>query len=143
MGLRDVEIFLTLADELHFGRTAERLHLSQARVSQVIAQQERQVGSLLFDRSNRRRVRLTPVGVLLRNDLQPVYASLLASMERARLAARGIAAQLRVGLMPFNVPALHGFWTPSADATRGTTSGCAVPRSPTRSAACVEARSTC
>jgi hypothetical protein len=33
MELRDIEIFLTLAEELHFGRTAERLHVSQARVS--------------------------------------------------------------------------------------------------------------
>ncbi|MDQ0766754.1 LysR family transcriptional regulator [Streptomyces canus] len=35
MELRDIEIFLTLAEELHFGRTAERLHVSQARVSQA------------------------------------------------------------------------------------------------------------
>ncbi|GAA4629950.1 hypothetical protein GCM10023196_053370 [Actinoallomurus vinaceus] len=50
MELRDIEIFLTLAEELHFGRTAERLHISQARVSQAIGQQERGVGGRLFDR---------------------------------------------------------------------------------------------
>lgn len=37
--LRDIGIFLTLAEELHFGRTADRLHVSQARVSQSIARQ--------------------------------------------------------------------------------------------------------
>jgi DNA-binding transcriptional LysR family regulator len=67
--LRDIEIFLTLAEELHFGRTAERLHVSQARVSQAISKQERRLGVALFDRTSRR-VTLTPVGRRLREDLQ-------------------------------------------------------------------------
>jgi len=108
--LRDIEIFLTLADELHFGRTAERLRVSQARVSQVIAQFEMQIGGSLFDRSNRRDVRLTPVGARLRDDLIPVHDTLQGSLERAKLSARGFDARLRVGLMPYNVPALHGYW---------------------------------
>jgi len=108
--LRDIEIFLTLAEELHFGRTAARLHLSQARVSQIVAQHERQIGGRLFDRSNRRDVRLTPLGTSLRDDLEPVYGDLRESLRRAQRAARGVDAQLRVGLMPFNVPALHGYW---------------------------------
>ncbi|GAA1620726.1 hypothetical protein GCM10009733_016570 [Nonomuraea maheshkhaliensis] len=49
--LRDVEIFLTLAEELHFGRTAERLHITHARVSQVIKKQERTIGADLFYRT--------------------------------------------------------------------------------------------
>ncbi|MEJ1089673.1 LysR family transcriptional regulator [Microbacterium sp. Mu-80] len=108
--LRDIEVFLTLADELHFGRTAERLHLSQARVSQIITEYERQIGGSLFDRSNRRDVRLTPVGARLRDDLTPVYGALRDSLNQAKLAVRGFDAELRVGLMPFNVPALHGYW---------------------------------
>ncbi|WP_214415019.1 LysR family transcriptional regulator [Sphaerisporangium fuscum] len=110
MELRDIEIFLTLAEELHFGRTAERLRVSQARVSQAISQQERRLGGLLFDRSNRRQIRLTPLGRQLRNDLRPVYAGLLDSLERARLAAQGITATLRVGMLPFNVADLHPYW---------------------------------
>ncbi|UJP11585.1 LysR substrate-binding domain-containing protein [Microbacterium sp. KUDC0406] len=110
MDLRDIEIFLTLAEELHFGRTAERLHVSQARVSQVIAQYEQQIGGALFDRSNRRDVRLTSVGAALRDDLAPAYARIVDGLQRARVAARGVEAQLRVGLMPYNVPALHGHW---------------------------------
>lgn len=43
--LRDIEIFLTLAEELHFGRTADRLHVSPARISQSIAKQERRIGA--------------------------------------------------------------------------------------------------
>jgi len=68
MELRDIEIFLTLAEELHFGRTAERLRVSQARVSQAIRRQERRLGVALFDRTSRR-VALTPVGRRLREDL--------------------------------------------------------------------------
>jgi DNA-binding transcriptional LysR family regulator len=110
MELRDIEIFLTLAEELHFGRTAERLHVSQARVSQAIGQQERRLGALLFDRANRRVVRLTPVGRQLRDDLRPVYAGLRDSLERARLAARGITAVLRVGVLPHNCHDLRPQW---------------------------------
>ncbi|MBS1697918.1 MAG: LysR family transcriptional regulator [Actinobacteria bacterium] len=115
MELRDIEIFLALAEELHFGRTAERLHVSQARVSQVIAQLELEIGGSLVDRSNRRDIRLTPAGAALRDDLAPVHAELQESLQRAKLAARGIRAQLHVGLMPYNVPALHGFWDAFAE----------------------------
>ncbi|MBT2447767.1 LysR family transcriptional regulator [Streptomyces sp. ISL-43] len=109
MELRDIEIFLVLAEELHFGRTAQRLHVSQARVSQAIKKQERRIGAELFIRTSRT-VFLTEVGRQFRDDLQPVYAGLHESLERAQLAARGITAQLRVSLMPFNVVDLHPYW---------------------------------
>jgi DNA-binding transcriptional LysR family regulator len=108
--LRDIEIFLTLAEELHFGRTAERLHVSQARVSQAINQQERRLGARLFDRANRRQIRLTALGGQLRDDLRPVYAGLRDSLERARLAAQGVNALLRIGTMPINVHDLRPYW---------------------------------
>ncbi|MEV0145605.1 MULTISPECIES: LysR family transcriptional regulator [unclassified Nonomuraea] len=110
MEIRDIEIFLTLAEELHFGRAAARLHVSQARVSQAIREQERRIGGALFDRSNRRHVQLTPLGRQLRDDLRPVYAGLRDSLERARLAARGTTAVLRVGMMPLNVHDLRPYW---------------------------------
>ncbi|MEU6237834.1 LysR family transcriptional regulator [Kitasatospora sp. NPDC047058] len=109
MELRDIEIFLVLAEELHFGRTAERLRVSQARVSQAIRKQERRIGAALFERTSRS-VRLTGVGRQLRGDLQPVYAGLHESLERARLAARGVTGRLRVGMMPFNLVDLHFYW---------------------------------
>ncbi|MEV0407069.1 LysR family transcriptional regulator [Actinoallomurus sp. NPDC050550] len=110
MELRDIEIFLTLAEELHFGRTAARLHVSQARVSQAISQQERRLGGALFDRSNRRQIRLTSLGQQLRDDLRPVYAGLRDSLERARQAAQGITATLRVGMIPGNAHDLRAYW---------------------------------
>ncbi|MEV6072556.1 LysR family transcriptional regulator [Nocardia sp. NPDC052001] len=98
LDLRDIEIFLTLSAELHFGRTAERLHLSQARVSQVIGKLERRIGGKLFERSSRT-VRLTPIGVRLRDDLQTNYRDLRASLGRASRATRyGDAGILRLGL---------------------------------------------
>ncbi|MFF5211769.1 LysR family transcriptional regulator [Streptosporangium sp. NPDC000396] len=98
MELRDIEIFLTLAEELHFGRTAERLHVSQARVSQAIKKQERQIGTTLFERTSRN-VRLTPIGERLFEELRPIYRSLQESLKRATLAARGQASTLRLGIM--------------------------------------------
>ncbi|MGW8882036.1 LysR family transcriptional regulator, partial [Streptomyces mirabilis] len=75
MELRDIEIFLTLAEELHFGRTAARLHVSPARVSQAIKKQERRIGGALFDRTSHH-VRLTPLGRQLYDDLLPVHRGL-------------------------------------------------------------------
>lgn len=97
MELRDIEIFLTLAEELHFGRTAERLHVSQARVSQAIAKQERRLGVALFDRTSRR-VALTPVGRRLREDLQQVVELLRESLARAEAAGPGAERTLRLGV---------------------------------------------
>lgn len=93
MELRDIEIFLTLAEELHFGRTAERLHVSQARVSQAISKQERRIGAALFDRTSRR-VTLTPVGRRLREDLQQAYDLIQEGLARAEAAGQA----LRVGV---------------------------------------------
>jgi DNA-binding transcriptional LysR family regulator len=107
--LRDIEIFLTLAEELHFGRTAQRLHVSQARVSQAIRLQERRIGAALFVRTSRV-VRLTPLGEQLRDDLRPVHRDLLAGLERARLAAHGTTGILRVGMLPVNAYDLRPFW---------------------------------
>ncbi|WP_231927185.1 LysR family transcriptional regulator [Micromonospora zamorensis] len=105
MELRDIEIFLTLAEELHFTRTAERLHVTQARVSQAIRKQERRIGAALFERNNRQ-VALTPIGQRLFDDIQPMYRGLHEGMDRARLAARGKTGVLRVGSIAVN---LHDF----------------------------------
>lgn len=109
MELRDIEIFLTLAEELHFGRTATRLHLTPARISQSIKKQERNVGAELFAR-NSRNVRLTPVGEQLRNELAPVYRALQESVERARLSAKGTTQVLRIGMIPSNAHDMRPFW---------------------------------
>ncbi|MEU6229316.1 LysR family transcriptional regulator [Streptomyces sp. NPDC047042] len=97
MELRDIEIFLTLAEELHFGRTAERLHVSQARVSQAIAKQERRLGVVLFDRTSRR-VTLTPVGRRLREDLQQAVDLIREGLARAEAAGAKTGQTLRLGV---------------------------------------------
>ncbi|MFI6865960.1 LysR family transcriptional regulator [Nocardia sp. NPDC050406] len=96
--LRDIEIFLTLAEELHFGRTAERLHISTPRVSQTIAKQERRIGAPLFERTSRKVV-LTPLGEQLRDDLQAGYRRILDGMESAANAARGGPDTLTLGVL--------------------------------------------
>jgi len=98
MELRDIEIFLTLADELHFGRTAERLHVSQARVSQAIKAQERQIGGALFERTSRR-VRLTPLGAQLRDELRVGYDAIQDGLAHASAVAEGAVGELRLGVM--------------------------------------------
>ncbi|MFF3671933.1 LysR family transcriptional regulator [Microtetraspora malaysiensis] len=65
--LRQVEVFLAVADCLHFGRAAERLHISQPTVSQEVARLERAVGLALLDRS-RRTVTLTPAGRVMASE---------------------------------------------------------------------------
>ncbi|MGN9846378.1 LysR family transcriptional regulator [Nonomuraea sp. H19] len=109
MELRDIEIFLTLAEELHFGRAAERLHVSVAAVSKALKKQERAIGVELFARDSRN-VRLTPVGEQLRDDLRQLHQGLAQSLERARLAARGKTGTLRVSLFPVNVQELRRYW---------------------------------
>ncbi|TDE42859.1 LysR family transcriptional regulator [Nonomuraea mesophila] len=93
-----MEIFLVLADERHFGRTAERLRLSQPRVSQTIKKLERRIGAPLFERTSRR-VQLTPLGAQLRDDLQPLYQGMAEAMARATATARGVHGTLRVGFL--------------------------------------------
>ncbi|GAB4589861.1 LysR family transcriptional regulator [Nocardia sp. IFM 10818] len=78
----ELEAFLTLAEELHFGRTAERLHVTTSRISQTIRQLERRIGAPLFER-NSRTVALTPVGKQLRDDLRPAYEQIAAGVTAA------------------------------------------------------------
>lgn len=96
--LRDIEIFLTLAEELHFGRTAQRLHVSQARVSQAIKAQERRIGAALFERTSRA-VALTPIGKQLRDDLRAGYDTIQNGLAAASESARGVSGTVRVGVM--------------------------------------------
>ncbi|MFF4988961.1 LysR family transcriptional regulator [Streptosporangium saharense] len=95
---RDIEIFLELGRELHFGRTAENLRVSTARVSQTIKQLERRIGVPLFERTSRR-VELTPVGRRLHEDLAPAYQQILDGVARAVATGRGIDGTLCVGFI--------------------------------------------
>jgi len=98
--LREIEIFLVLAEELHFGRTAGRLYLSQSRVSQTIGALEARVGGRLFERTSRR-VRLTPLGELLRDQLRPAYDQIHQAFTTVSEVATGITGELRIALLTF------------------------------------------
>ncbi|MDR8412492.1 LysR family transcriptional regulator [Nonomuraea sp. 3-1Str] len=96
--MREIEIFLTLAEELHFSRTAERLGISPARVSQSIKKQERRVGALLFDRTTRA-VRLSPLGEQLYQELKGGYQQIMQGIVTARATADGTAGTLTLGTL--------------------------------------------
>ncbi|MFF0448777.1 LysR family transcriptional regulator [Streptomyces sp. NPDC004609] len=92
----EFEAFMTLAQELHFGRTAERLHVTTGRISQTIKQLERRIGAPLFERTSRP-VRLTPLGRQFHDDLRPAYDQIKAGIERAVATGRSISGAVRVG----------------------------------------------
>ena len=99
MDIAEIEVFLVLAEELHFGRTAQRLHVPQPRVSRLVAALEHRAGGVLFERTSRR-VRLTPLGLQLSSQLRPVYAQLTAALADARAAARETTGVIRIGFSP-------------------------------------------
>ncbi|WET82560.1 LysR family transcriptional regulator [Amycolatopsis sp. QT-25] len=98
MELREIECFLVLAEEMHFRRTAERLHLSPARVSQTIRLLERRVGATLFERTSRR-VRLTALGKSFHQEVRPVFQELHRVFDRVTAAAREVDGVLRLGFL--------------------------------------------
>ncbi|WP_406193581.1 LysR family transcriptional regulator [Kitasatospora sp. NBC_01560] len=118
----EVESFLTLAEELHFGRTAERLRVSAAHVSQTIRKLERRVGAALFHRSSRR-VELTPLGRALAEELGPARAAVGAALQAAVEAGRGLSGSLRVAYVG---AAAGQFVIGATEAFRGRAPDCEV-----------------
>jgi DNA-binding transcriptional LysR family regulator len=96
MDTAEIEVFLVLAEELHFGRTADRMRVPQPRVSRLVAALEHRIGGALFERTSRR-VRLTPLGRRLLEQLRPAYAQLTEALADARTAAREATGVLRIG----------------------------------------------
>jgi DNA-binding transcriptional LysR family regulator len=98
MDLREIETFLALCEELHFGRTAQRLHLTTARVSQTIRGFEGRIGAPLFERTSRS-VRMTPLGEELWSATASAYQQIDRAVAEAVTKARGIEGVLRVGFL--------------------------------------------
>lgn len=99
MELREVGTFLVLAEELHFGKTAARLHITQGRVSQTIRALEREVGGALFERTSRT-VKLTPLGAQFREGAQLGYDQLNQTLRECQQAARAVYVELGVSYLP-------------------------------------------
>lgn len=90
--------FAAVAEELHFGRAAARLHMTQPPLTQAIANLERQVGTRLFDRT-KRSVRLTASGVALLPEVQELLSRAQALPSHARAAASGELGRLRLAFV--------------------------------------------
>src|ERR1700730_5319278 len=98
MELRQIRSFLSIAETLHFGRTAELVHLSQPALSLQIRALEEEIGVRLFER-NRRKTTLTAAGVAFRDDAARALSQLDQAIHRARLAASGKLGLLRIGFI--------------------------------------------
>ena len=83
--LRQLRYFVAVAEELHFSRAAERLHMSQSPLSRAVRDLERQLGLVLFVRTTRR-VELTPAGRTLLGGARRALAELDAAVADAREA---------------------------------------------------------
>ena len=94
--LRELRVFLILAEELHFGRTAEKLRISQPGVSEAVRSLETHLGVRLFDRTSRR-VSLTPAGEELRRKVAPIYQALVQALAETSDTAAGLSGPLRIG----------------------------------------------
>ena len=90
--------FLTLAEELHFGRAAQRLHMTQPPLTQAIAQLECSLGVQLFERT-KRSVRLTAAGEALLEPARELLSRAAALPARARAAAAGEVGRLRLAFV--------------------------------------------
>lgn len=97
MELRHLRCFLAVAEELHFARAADRLHIEQSPLSRAIKELEEELGVVLFARTTRS-TRLTRAGNLLLDHVPRVFAALEQARDSVKAAANGFDGQLRLAL---------------------------------------------
>ena len=109
MEFRHLRCFLAVAEELHFARAAEKLHMEQSPLSRAIKELEEDLGMQLFIRTSRS-TRLTLAGRLLLESVPRVFTALEQVRESVKAAANGFHGQLRIalsdGITPSRLPAL-------------------------------------
>lgn len=94
--VREARYFVAVAEELHFGRAAERLHMSQPPLSQVIKALEQRLGTELFARTTRS-VALTSAGEVLLDRCRQLVNLAEEAETATRHAAAGLLGQIRIG----------------------------------------------
>lgn len=109
MELRHLRCFLAVAEELHFARAAERLHIEQSPLSRTIKELEEELGEQLFVRTSRS-TRLTRAGKLFLKHVPRIFIALDQARDSVKAAANGFHSQLRIalsdGITPSRLPAL-------------------------------------
>jgi len=104
--LREITLFLTLAEELHFGRTAERLQLTPSRVSQTLRELEAKLGGRLVHRTSRH-VELTARGERFREEVAELHQRVMTALQRTYDEGRELNGVLRIGLQTPTVDGPH------------------------------------
>src|SRR4051794_14590822 len=105
MELRHLRYFTAVAEELHFRRAAERLHVAQPAVSEQVRKLEQELGVRLFDRTQRR-VSLTTAGGAMLEEARRVLRAADVAMQAARSAGDTATMPLRIGYVPDALPSV-------------------------------------
>jgi DNA-binding transcriptional LysR family regulator len=104
--LREIRLFLTLAEELHFARTAERLEITPSRVSQTLRELEAKLGGRLVHRTSRH-VELTARGERFREDVAELHEGVMSALQRTYDEGSELNGVLRIGLLTPTVDGPH------------------------------------
>lgn len=109
MDFRHLRCFLAVAEELHFARAAEKLHIEQSPLSRTIKELEEELGEQLFIRTSRS-TRLTRAGKLFLEHVPRIFIALQQARDSVHAAANGFQGQLRIalsdGITPSRLPPL-------------------------------------
>ncbi|AHK28032.1 LysR family transcriptional regulator [Rhodococcus opacus PD630] len=109
MEISQITAFLAVAEELHFGRAAQRLHSAQPPLSRTIRQLEKQLGATLFER-NTRNVRLTSAGEALLGPAREILDACRLAEIAVAAAGRGQVGRVRIGFAGVSSHLLIGRW---------------------------------